>query len=468
MFLITLPLAATAATPLPLADNATSQMLLRSGADTVIPLAAGLDACTLRYVGLLNPQKGQDPRQAQLVVESKEDALSVRLERTANLEPGSWTLQLQGEPTPDAVEQPEEGALSCRQLYALVVDVPAAKLRPIEARVELTRITPVTFDLPAQDLWDKVHDLVCRENSYPQCVDSAVPVSLQEVGGARHSCDWSAAVSVERWGTGINADLPAGTTWRDAPEDKTKSFCVEPGDLAVIDLQLPDNIPLGTSELTLHLRSATMPDPLAVPVVVNVRRDLVWLFLATIAGAAFKLVHQSLLPALRDALALKRHIQQMQQVAAVAGGHAPDRSLLDPLLNRRLLSLMFYLSDYTTQARDAHELLKKTQSPNPEGLEEREHPQLPPFPTEHGRPWAGVFIETALGVFLLCVFVYVSYAPTFVGTPAELAALLTFAYAANLGLDPLMTDLTQRVGNLVQSKPPAKPTTPAAGDEPPP
>jgi hypothetical protein len=38
----------------------------------------------------------------------------------------------------------------CDQVWALTLDVPAADLRPVEARLDLTRIAPMTYDLPFQ------------------------------------------------------------------------------------------------------------------------------------------------------------------------------------------------------------------------------------------------------------------------------------------------------------------------------
>jgi hypothetical protein len=456
VLLLALSLTASAAPPLPLADSGLTRVRLASAEGVRVVLDRDLAACTLSPIGLHGPDASLDGRLGQVQVTDERGALLVALGQASSLPGGTWTLLLQGAARATAAGGGPPAVDPCDQVWALTLDVPAADLRPVEARLELTRIAPMTYDLPFQVIFDKVGDLLCARDEYPQCVDAKIRVPFHEAGGLRRVCDFSPVVSVERWGEGINADEPARAAGVLKPATEQTLTCVEPGASVDVAVQLPDNVPLGTSELTLNLRAPAAAEVAPVPVVVHVRRGLVWLFLFTIAGAALKLIHKALLPALRDAKALQVHIEHMERVEAElspgAGGSVAAGGLgsVSDLRQQSTLGLLRHRAASTEQVRIAHEALQGKLERMDGGHEAARGaaPALPALPVEKARPLSVVVIETLLGMALLCFFVYVSYATSFVGTASEFAAILAFAYAANLGLDPLMSAVTLRAGNL--------------------
>lgn len=91
--------------------------------------------------------------------------------------------------------------------------------------------------------------------------------------------------------------------------------------------------------------------------------------------------------------------------------------------------------------------------PTPQGPVARD--RLPDASTTAQRSVFVTLIETALSITLLGGLVWTSYADKFVGTTEELLAVFAFAYGANLGLDPLLGQLT---GRFVKKEPdPAQP-----------
>ncbi len=499
MFLLPFMIAgARARSPLPLRVADVTQASVRSGVETALPLDEALGSMTLTLVTVLDELHVAQPYQDDFEVELDGGVLRLSLKDDADVPAGVWTLILEPRPaeatescvgcpaasvpTRDGADgadgSPDSGVggrTSREGPFELKVRVPAARLVPVEPEVELSLVAPLAYDLLPEGVTGVLRAFLCPAGSYPQCVDSQVFLAFRELGDARRSCGWQATLEVERWGQGVSAEYPPRvSTWHREPsagDDKggrgevpLEGLCIRPGEVGSFSFIPPDNIPLGRTDLRLLTRSVAAEEVPTVSVKLHVRRSMIVLVMVTIAGALLKLLHQLVIPGLRAAHARRRYLAEALSVVrtlktertqegTVGSGDARLRELgevtLQASLKRNPLSQAFWARGEQVELVGRVDAALQGLAPLLAANEQTDKattPSLPKAPDLTLQPLGPLLLETFLGLVVLVFFVYVTYAPVFVGTLPELAGIFTFAYAANLGLENLMQGLGERFG----------------------